>query len=399
MNRKIVGLWMIVTLFLWGCSSDQMTHQQMTHQEDVAERSATVMPFDLERSTHIFEKLSDGGLQQVVSDDGDPEQIDLIQTHLREESTRFQQGDFHDPAMIHGEDMAGLQALSTGAEKLTIEYTELDEGGQIYYTTDDPELVTALHAWFDQQVADHGSHAMAEAPAESNSGGGMMGMRGNGSMRVAHHATIPDEYANLANPVAADSASLERGGEIYVVNCAVCHGDGGMGDGPAAENLDPAVSPIAHTSQMLGEAYLFWRVSEGGKGDPLTSAMPAWKETLDEEARWDVINYMQALGAGTIEPHSSMGGAMFDPAAELESRQEMLSEAMAQSLITQTEADTFMTVHTALDTLMAETGLRMQGDNTTTLLTILVDQETITQSDADDFERVHDLLAAAGLMH
>jgi len=128
-------------------------------QTEVAERGAGVMPFDLERSTHIFEKLDEGGLQQVVSDDGDAEQTQLIREHLAEEAERFQNGDFHDPAMIHGDDMAGLHELVTGADRLTITYSEIEDGAQILYTADDADLVDALHAWFEQQVNDHGSHA------------------------------------------------------------------------------------------------------------------------------------------------------------------------------------------------------------------------------------------------
>ncbi len=79
-----------------------------------------------------------------------------------------------------------------------------------------------------------------------------------------------------------------------------------MGDGPAASALDPAPAPVAHSSQMLADDYLFWRISEGGT--PFGTTMPAWK-MLDEQARWDMINYMRALGAGTVEPASSMGGA------------------------------------------------------------------------------------------
>lgn len=373
---------------------------EATVQEVVAERGVEVMPFDLDRSTHVFETTDSGGVQQVLSDDDDAEQIAMIRAHLAEEAARFQEGDFHDPAMIHGDDMAGLHELVSNADKLVIVYSDLPNGGQIDYTSEDTTVISALHAWFDQQVGDHGDHAMAAMPEEESAGsddGHSMGM-GNNSMRVAHHATIPEPYASMTNPISADAASLERGGEIYASSCAVCHGDGGMGDGPAAANLDPAVSPIAHTSQMLGEAYLFWRVSEGGNGDPLSSAMPAWKETLDEQARWDVINYVQALGAGTVEPHSNMGGEMFDPAVEQENRGEMLAEAMALSLITQAESDTFNAVHNALDDLMAETGLRMQGNNMPALLTILIERETVSQADADDFDRVHDILMEAGLM-
>ena len=100
-------------------------------EEQIAESGREVMPFDLERTTHIFEKLDNGGLQQVISDDGDGEQIELIRMHLTDEAERFSEGDFHDPAMIHGEDMAGLHELTTGADKLTINYSDVDGGGQI----------------------------------------------------------------------------------------------------------------------------------------------------------------------------------------------------------------------------------------------------------------------------
>jgi mono/diheme cytochrome c family protein len=225
-----------------------------------------------------------------------------------------------------------------------------------------------------------------------------MGMMGNNSMRVAHHAAIPDAYLSLSNPNSADSASIERGAAIYTTSCAVCHGDGGMGDGPGATNLDPTVSAIAQTSQMLSEAYLFWRVSEGGQGDPLTSAMPSWKGVLDEQARWDVINYVQALGQGTVQPQHNMGGIAFDPAIEQQNRLEMLAEAIDMGLIDQQDADTFEKVHADMDVLMAETGLRMQGNNLPALLAILIERSSVTDAEAEAFTQIHDLLIEAGLM-
>jgi hypothetical protein len=117
------------------------------------------MPFDLDRSTHIFEKTDFGGIQQVISDNEDAEQIILIQSHLKEELSRFQTGDFGDPAVIHGADMPGLALLQTKSEDIDIVYFPLVDGGEITYTTADPELINALHAWFDAQLRDHGDHA------------------------------------------------------------------------------------------------------------------------------------------------------------------------------------------------------------------------------------------------
>jgi mono/diheme cytochrome c family protein len=206
----------------------------------------------------------------------------------------------------------------------------------------------------------------SETTATSPSGGMMpgmgMGMGPNSGMRERHRATIPAEYTSLTNPVEATDESLEEGGEIYVTTCATCHGDGGMGDGPTAAGLEPAPAPIAHTSQMMGDNYLFWRVSEGGAMAPFNSAMPAWKGVLDEEERWHVINYVRALGAGTVTPRGMMGGAMYDPAAEQEQLAATLATAVEQEVISQAEADTFREVHTAIDGLMASGMPRAAGN-------------------------------------
>jgi hypothetical protein len=135
---------------------DQVMNER---QEEVAERGSEVMPFDLERTTHLFEKTDDGGLQQVLSDDNDPEQIALIQTHLQEEALRFQQGDFDDPAQIHGDQMPGLALLRAEYGQVEVVYTPLAEGAQITYQAETPELIAAIHAWFDAQLSDHGPHA------------------------------------------------------------------------------------------------------------------------------------------------------------------------------------------------------------------------------------------------
>lgn len=119
------------------------------------------MPFDLDATTHVFEKLEDGGRQTVVADDDDPEQVALIRAHLSEEAERFARGDFHDPAMIHGDDMAGLHALMAGHERVTVTYGDVERGAEIRYRSEDPALVEAVHQWFDAQLRDHGEHARA----------------------------------------------------------------------------------------------------------------------------------------------------------------------------------------------------------------------------------------------
>ncbi len=138
-------------------------------QEEVADRGAGVMPFDLEETTHVFEATGSGGVEKVTADNPtDTEQILLVREHLREEASKFSRGDFSDPAEIHGEDMPGLKELEAGVEGIDFRYAELPNGAQIEYVTDDPALVSALHRWFEAQLSDHGEHASPDDEQHSS---------------------------------------------------------------------------------------------------------------------------------------------------------------------------------------------------------------------------------------
>lgn len=118
------------------------------------------MPFDLEKTTHIFEALPDGGLQTVTANNSaDTSQIELIQSHLQVESAKFGSGDFSSPAFIHGDDMPGLSALKAGYQDMDVQYAALPAGASIRYTTQEPNLIEALNNWFEAQSSDHGHHA------------------------------------------------------------------------------------------------------------------------------------------------------------------------------------------------------------------------------------------------
>jgi mono/diheme cytochrome c family protein len=230
-------------------------------------------------------------------------------------------------------------------------------------------------------------------------GNGMRGGMGSG-MRERHHAQIPAEYAGVSSPVPADEQSLENGAALYAVHCASCHGDGGMGDGPAGAALDPAPAAIAHTSQMMGDDYLFWRISEGSGS--FNTAMPGWKSILAESSRWDLINYVRALGTGEIKPQSSMGGARYDPALQAAQQAERLAQAVEGKVITQAEADLFNKVHAAIEDYRAanpgfQTG-RDPAEREAAILDELVKSQIISQAEAVAFPDIHDRLGASGLM-
>nr|WTB35021.1 aspartate carbamoyltransferase [Streptomyces sp. NBC_00830] len=150
----------LAAALLIGSAQQVGDNGQTGRQEAVAERGRTVMPFDLEQTTHHFTPTETGGVQDVVADQpDDTKQVSLIRTHLQQEAKAFGQGDFGDPAQIHGESMPGLAALEDGYERIEVHYRERPDGATLTYTTDESALVDALHDWFEAQLSDHGDHA------------------------------------------------------------------------------------------------------------------------------------------------------------------------------------------------------------------------------------------------
>lgn len=97
----------------------------------------------------------------------------------------------------------------------------------------------------------------------------------------------------LPNPLPATPAVAERGRQVFMENCASCHGSRGRGDGPAAAGMLPPPADLTglHTRQHT-DGDLYWWITHGIDG----TAMPAFQERLTEEERWAVIRFIRTLG-------------------------------------------------------------------------------------------------------
>ena len=111
------------------------------------------------------------------------------------------------------------------------------------------------------------------------------------------HEEVPHEYEEFSNPLVADESVIRAGAESFATYCVACHGNEGKGDGPTAATLDPPPADFtdAEMMTMSTDAYLYWRIAEGGLGDPFNSAMPPWKAALTEEQVWQLVTYLRTL--------------------------------------------------------------------------------------------------------
>lgn len=109
--------------------------------------------------------------------------------------------------------------------------------------------------------------------------------------------------AAIPNPIPADQASVNRGRIQFQINCAVCHGPTGAGNGVVMKYglFPPAIGGAANPSAGYTDGYIFG-IIRNGRG-----LMPTYNR-IEESDRWDIVNYLRALqGKITIVADTSHG--------------------------------------------------------------------------------------------
>ena len=105
---------------------------------------------------------------------------------------------------------------------------------------------------------------------------------------------VPAPYTGLKNPFEwSDTSTQKDGTDLYKRICLSCHSSG---NGPGDIGGDLSTADF-HKRLESNPALAFWRVSEG-RGE-----MPAFKSTLSETQRWQVLTYIWSLGTPpVVEP-------------------------------------------------------------------------------------------------
>jgi putative copper export protein/mono/diheme cytochrome c family protein len=94
----------------------------------------------------------------------------------------------------------------------------------------------------------------------------------------------------FGSPTGYSAQSIARGQDLFLENCAACHGPQGRGDGPAAQSL--TTKPADLTAEHIyghPDGDMFWWITHGKSG-----VMPAFADVLDENARWNLIDFIHA---------------------------------------------------------------------------------------------------------
>jgi len=112
----------------------------------------------------------------------------------------------------------------------------------------------------------------------------------------------PEPPIHVGDPPAPTPEVLARGQALYTqAKCFQCHGDGGKGDGPSADDLkDDLKFPIRPTDFTKGQFKgggdvrdIFRTMTTGLDGTP----MPSFADSMEEDERWAISYYVLAFSA------------------------------------------------------------------------------------------------------
>jgi mono/diheme cytochrome c family protein len=105
------------------------------------------------------------------------------------------------------------------------------------------------------------------------------------------YAALPgtiDSMSSVPNPTPVSEASLANGRKYFQVNCSPCHGEKGLGDGPATKFGMPGMNLTADVTKGRTDGYIFGMIRNG------RGLMPSYNR-IEEPDRWDVVNYLRGL--------------------------------------------------------------------------------------------------------
>ncbi len=108
---------------------------------------------------------------------------------------------------------------------------------------------------------------------------------------------VPEPAPAPAVPVGNLRGDAASGRELYALYCATCHGQGGKGDGPAGQVIDPR--PRDHTDATymgtLTDRDVYRVIEQGGASVGKSPLMVAWGGVINEQGLRDLVAYVRSL--------------------------------------------------------------------------------------------------------
>ena len=104
----------------------------------------------------------------------------------------------------------------------------------------------------------------------------------------AHEWMAPKEAANQKNSVSATVESVKHGKELFLNHCAYCHSDTATGMSADEVGLEKSPPNLIQRLKNHTDGDFFWKIQHG------RSEMPGFKNTLEDDEIWHIINFIKS---------------------------------------------------------------------------------------------------------
>ncbi len=118
--------------------------------------------------------------------------------------------------------------------------------------------------------------------------------------RAVRNFAIPSDARRQRNPLLPTTENLRSGREIFLAQCANCHGINGSGLTPVGQALYPRTPDLrSRTTQQLTDGEIHFIIENG----VALTGMPAWGSAHrgSPDELWQLVMFIRNLGVGTKE--------------------------------------------------------------------------------------------------
>jgi mono/diheme cytochrome c family protein len=114
-------------------------------------------------------------------------------------------------------------------------------------------------------------------------------------------AAVPDPLSaadakTLKSPTPYSKTSIDKGKRLFLQNCTGCHGDDGKAELAVIAEATNLTEPKGYKDGTT-EGELFRNIRDGAG-----SQMPPFKDTLNEQQTWDLVNFVRSLWPDSMRP-------------------------------------------------------------------------------------------------
>jgi len=99
-----------------------------------------------------------------------------------------------------------------------------------------------------------------------------------------------EESARLPNPLSATPENLAHGKDLFLTNCAPCHGENGTGNGTVVHLLKETPKDLLSAEvRAHPDGYIYGVIRDG------YDLMPSYGDAMSSAERWQVVVFVRSL--------------------------------------------------------------------------------------------------------